>query len=711
MRSIRSFPILLILFLVCLGGISPFWAQEATESPNSAVADIVTLYPDRWYRMEQQGQMTGYSRVQLSWVEHQGQQVIRDQTEFVQLSRRKIAHMNDVFSSTTQVDILRTADGELLREKVLSQEGSGRDIRYIQTFLEKTAEGYSHSIELLDYRKKTIGAPKTKIHPISQKVSLDSEAALIPFVQSGAIHSTTAEFYLMDGETGTLYKNEAIKVAPEKIRVAGVETDCIGIQILNTVNQYKSYMYFQEDGLLTRIYSGDSSTYYCTEDEIKQEVYDFKKGKVSASALPALETAIHTSPDLPGAFSLKTFTVELTVKKRPRVEIPDPPVNHYQELLEKKEGKDRNIYRLKLKAFNKEVTTAYPIPYNPEFEEYLKATPLMQVDDPLVKETALKIVEGETDARQAAHKIADFVYLSLSKGNSGVIGQYSAVEILKNRYGDCSEHCLLFTALCRAAGIPAKRVSGLVCLGNLWGPHAWTEIWVGDWIGTDPTTGDIGSVARYFFAGYPDDPNSSIGIISQGFYGYTSMRLLAASFGNGDEVDLTGKEKLYGMNEDGAFNYIAGVAIQKRREDWRLSSYSNRMGLQSEHLSVDIYVSPDQGARHLDSSGWVPGKISYPIIQGVTTKMGDDLIGKSTWRRTLFVPSDRRSIYIRARLTGETPEEREALWSEFLQALDLNGWKNAPKPQPEEALIKEPKTGENWSEFFQRIEENLQGPK
>ena len=34
----------------------------------------------------------------------------------------------------------------------------------------------------------------------------------------------------------------------------------------------------------------------------------------------------------------------------------------------------------------------------------------------------------------------------------------TAVQILKNPAGDCSEHCLLFTTLCRAAGIPGVYV-------------------------------------------------------------------------------------------------------------------------------------------------------------------------------------------------------------------------------------------------------------
>ncbi|MEK7483549.1 MAG: transglutaminase-like domain-containing protein, partial [Planctomycetota bacterium] len=469
--------------------------------------------------------------------------------------------------------------------------------------------------------------------------------------------------------------------------------ECIGVQILNTGTQSKQYYYFQEDGLLTRIYNGDTTLFYCTEEEIKQQVQNFKKGKVSANKLPTLETAVHTSPDLPGAFNLKTLTVEISVKKRPHIDPPDFSTNHWQEVISREDVPDKEMVRyvLKLKDFDKsEATTAYPMESKPEFEEHLKATPLMQIEHPLVKETAMEIVKGETDARKAAQKIADYVYLNLSKGNSGVIGQYSAVEILQNKYGDCSEHCLLFTALCRAAGIPARRMSGLVCLGNLWGPHAWNEIWVGEWIGADPTTGDIGNVARYISAGYQDDPFSTIEAITKGFYGYATIRLLSASFGDGEEVDLTGKETLYGVTETHAFNYLSGISIQKKQADWKLTALPNRLVLRGDHISVDISVSPDQGNRHLDTgSYWMSGKVSYPEIQGVRCKMGEEVYSPKSSRKTIWAPAHRRIMTIRAELKG-TPEEQAAIWQEFLSAFNLYSWKKSPESTSNEIQPKTP---------------------
>jgi transglutaminase-like putative cysteine protease len=68
-----------------------------------------------------------------------------------------------------------------------------------------------------------------------------------------------------------------------------------------------------------------------------------------------------------------------------------------------------------------------------------------------------------------------------------------ASEVLRAGKGDCTEHSLLFVAMARAAGIPARGVHGMVyaAYGDgvpalYW--HAWAEVRSGDeWIAVDPT--------------------------------------------------------------------------------------------------------------------------------------------------------------------------------------------------------------------------------
>lgn len=116
---------------------------------------------------------------------------------------------------------------------------------------------------------------------------------------------------------------------------------------------------------------------------------------------------------------------------------------------------------------------------------YLQPTPFLQADHPAIAALARKIVGGETDAYKAAAKIKDWVYREIAK--EPTVSIPSALEVLQTRKGDCNEHTVLFNALARAAGIPAKTVVGVVYLRGAFYYHAWSEVWLGDWVTLDST--------------------------------------------------------------------------------------------------------------------------------------------------------------------------------------------------------------------------------
>jgi hypothetical protein len=114
---------------------------------------------------------------------------------------------------------------------------------------------------------------------------------------------------------------------------------------------------------------------------------------------------------------------------------------------------------------------------------FLQATPFMQSDHPRIRALAQTIIAGETDARKAALLIKDWVYQKIAK--EPTVSIPSALEVLQNRKGDCNEHTVLLNALARAAGIPAKTAVGVVYLRGAFYYHAWSEVWLGDWISLD----------------------------------------------------------------------------------------------------------------------------------------------------------------------------------------------------------------------------------
>ncbi len=140
-------------------------------------------------------------------------------------------------------------------------------------------------------------------------------------------------------------------------------------------------------------------------------------------------------------------------------------------------------------------------PYKGNKQELLKAlesTQYLQSDNEQVVKLARDAVGNSSDAAEAARKIESFVDGYITEKNLSV-GYASAAEVALSRQGDCTEHAVLTAAMCRAVGIPARVVFGLVYVDefldrkHVFGGHAWTEARIGDkWIGLDATRSPSG---------------------------------------------------------------------------------------------------------------------------------------------------------------------------------------------------------------------------
>ncbi len=121
--------------------------------------------------------------------------------------------------------------------------------------------------------------------------------------------------------------------------------------------------------------------------------------------------------------------------------------------------------------------------------EFLAATPELQVD-PEMRALAREIAPAG-EVHQRVDKLQSWIYARLEK--TGAKNASTARDVLHNRAGDCTEHSLLFVALARAAGIPAREVGGLAYAGDggfAW--HAWAEFHDGaHWISVDPTWNEL----------------------------------------------------------------------------------------------------------------------------------------------------------------------------------------------------------------------------
>ncbi len=165
----------------------------------------------------------------------------------------------------------------------------------------------------------------------------------------------------------------------------------------------------------------------------------------------------------------------------PTERIKDLPFDERsQKILEL--GKDYAIIQTTSQIFKEEEAVSLPIEID-EIQSFLKPTTFCQSDDPEIKKTAEKIIDGENNSWRAAKKIAEWMRKEMTSTYD--IGFADAREVLKNREGDCSEHTVLTVALLRAARIPARAAVGIMYGEGIFAYHMWPEIYVGRWISLD----------------------------------------------------------------------------------------------------------------------------------------------------------------------------------------------------------------------------------
>ena len=128
-----------------------------------------------------------------------------------------------------------------------------------------------------------------------------------------------------------------------------------------------------------------------------------------------------------------------------------------------------------------------------ERERWLRADGEIQSDALEMSDTVDGCVDRDLPAREVGERLNRWVHEHVEP--TLFQDAPTALDVLQSRAGDCTEHATLFVALARAAGLPARRVTGLVYVDGedpVFALHAWAEFHDGDrWIQVDPTWGEM----------------------------------------------------------------------------------------------------------------------------------------------------------------------------------------------------------------------------
>ena len=144
------------------------------------------------------------------------------------------------------------------------------------------------------------------------------------------------------------------------------------------------------------------------------------------------------------------------------------------------------------------LTPGYTLPYpRMDLREALVAEPLVESDDPRIVAAARSAAGSgwRPDPTETALRLNAWVHRRLRKEVAFSVP--SAVAVLEAGAGDCNEHTVLYVAMARALGLPARTAVGLVYLDGAFFYHAWPEVWLGEWVAMDPTFGETPASAAH----------------------------------------------------------------------------------------------------------------------------------------------------------------------------------------------------------------------
>ena len=150
-------------------------------------------------------------------------------------------------------------------------------------------------------------------------------------------------------------------------------------------------------------------------------------------------------------------------------------------------------------------------PVDAKLSEYVKERPPHIVFTDEIKTLSQKIIGDETNQLEKVKKIFTWIHDNIPWASAleySTIPNISAY-CLENLHGDCGIKTLLFMALCRYNGIPAKWQSGWMLHPVEVNLHDWCEIYVEPfgWVPVDQSFGLINSEnakEKYFYIGNTD---------------------------------------------------------------------------------------------------------------------------------------------------------------------------------------------------------------
>jgi hypothetical protein len=411
---------------------------------------------------------------------------------------------------------LTSSDGFFSEDVWMEIRQKGVRIGYVHRIKDSSAEGRKFS-EVIFMRINTMGV----VQPVTVKTSAnfnpDGEIKDFKFSIDSKLFPFNAEGVAQSGKMTVRIGNESqIIDLPPKIYISG---DVAGSVALRELPPGKQLIFdlFDPASLSTRpvavtCMGEEKISVMGREVSAKKMAFDFMGMRqvawVSAdgsvlreegllgmtlervsmeNALAGLEGT--TAPDLTEVAAIPvstTITNPMAIKKI-LLRLNDLPAGNFM-LDGGRQTFKKGILTISSEKFFKGEDRQEP----GNLQSLLEQTPFMQISNPEIIKKVHEIVnKGDSDQRKA-EKLVSWVYRNITK--KPVISVPDALQILRNRAGDCNEHAVLLAALARAAGIPTEIETGLVYMRGSFFFHAWNVFYIKEmdgWTTADAALGQF----------------------------------------------------------------------------------------------------------------------------------------------------------------------------------------------------------------------------
>ncbi|MBX3396049.1 MAG: transglutaminase domain-containing protein [Phycisphaerae bacterium] len=172
--------------------------------------------------------------------------------------------------------------------------------------------------------------------------------------------------------------------------------------------------------------------------------------------------------------------------------LPEPPATPMQSC---KRINDREMeITIRRNDWDAARKAAKPDSIDELLRPFLAPSHVCDAADSRIRRLAKRASRGASTPAEIAAALREKVTEYITNKNMDV-GFATASDVARNRSGDCTEHAVLLAAMCRAAGLPARGVSGIIEVpsgyihdkkGSAFGYHMWTQVYIGGkWIDID----------------------------------------------------------------------------------------------------------------------------------------------------------------------------------------------------------------------------------